>query len=320
MLLYSKQQPIELIASMIRRDRLCHSFILTGGTGVGKKTVADYIAMQVLCQEKSGTPCGKCKSCRMTEGSAHPDIIKVQPSGKSGNYLVEDLRPIAADAAIASNEGGYKVYIIAGIDKALAAAQNILLKVFEEPPDHVIFIMTAKDRINVLPTILSRAVVINVPEASREDCLEALSDMGFSPDKAEKAYSVCGGSIGECLDYLGGEKSDNTEAVKRICEAIVSKDEYLLSKLLFDASSDKEGFLSMLSELSQLVLAAASIKRGGESSAKYRDLGDKLADNVRLSGLISMYDSINAAASRMLTNAQPALTASALGAMLIEAS
>lgn len=320
MRLYSKQQPAELIASMIKRDRLCHSFILTGEAGVGKKTFADYMAMQMLCQSNSGIPCGVCKSCRMAENSAHPDIIKITPGGKSGNYRVDDLRPVAADAAVASNEGGYKVYIIPGIDKALAAAQNILLKIFEEPPNHVIFIMTAEEKKNVLPTILSRAVVINVNAASKEDCIAALCERGFSPESAEEAYSVYGGSIGKCIDYLDGKKSDTIETVRSISRAVALGDEYLLAKLLFDAAEDKEGFRSLLGELSQLILAACTIKQGGEGMARYSEEASKLADSVRLSGLMSMYESIGSAVSKIMGNAQPVLTASSLGAKLMEAS
>lgn len=320
MRLYSKQQPIDLIASMIKRDRLCHSFILTGEEGVGKRTLADYMAMQILCRSKSGLPCHSCKDCKMAENSAHPDIIKVAPSGKSGNYKVDDLRPLTADASVASNEGGYKIYIIAGIDKALAAAQNILLKIFEEPPDHVIFIMTAQDKQSVLPTVLSRAVVINVPQATKEDCLTALKDFGFSPELCRQAYNICGGSIGKCLEYLNDKKAGNISAVGNIAEALVKGDEYILTKLLCDAAEDRENFLALLCELSQLILTACAVKQGGEAMERYSKAASELADSVRLRGLMSMYESIGISASKIGGNAQPALTAAGLSAGLTEAA
>ena len=90
--------------------------------------------MQALCERATGVPCGECRSCRLIEQNIHPDVITVKPSGKSANYRVDDLRPIISDAYTASNEGGYKIYILPEIDKALPAAQNILLKIFEEPP------------------------------------------------------------------------------------------------------------------------------------------------------------------------------------------
>lgn len=310
--LYSKEQPIGLISSMIKRERLCHSFILTGDSGVGKRTAAYYMAMQMLCQNGSGLPCGECKSCLMAKSNAHPDIITVNPTGKSGNYKVEDLRPITADAAIAPNEGKYKVYIIPEIDKALAAAQNLLLKIFEEPPEHVIFIMTAGSKDGVLPTILSRAVVINIPLATEESVLSALENAGHSAARAEEAYSVCGGNIGLCLEYLSGRGFEILDKVKAVAGAIAGCDEYLLDRLLSEAAPDKEEILKLLGELAELTASACAVKKGGIPAGKYKAEAQKIADTIRLNGLIKIYDGICNAVSKIKGNAQPLLTVSCL--------
>ena len=85
MTLYGKDGAVSLIESMIKRDRLPHAFIFFGESGVGKKTLARYIAAQILCEEGTGVPCGKCLACRKIEKDIHPDFIRITPGGKNGN-------------------------------------------------------------------------------------------------------------------------------------------------------------------------------------------------------------------------------------------
>lgn len=317
MKLYSKDNLTSLVSSMILRDRLCHSFILCGDEGVGKRTAAEYMAMQILCRRGAGTPCLECKDCRMAQKGAHPDIITITPSGKTENYRADDLRPVISDASVASNEGGYKIYLLPNADKALPAAQNILLKIFEEPPEHVIFIMTAEKKERLLSTILSRAIVIQINEASEADCLEALTDAGRSRREAEEAFDLFGGNIGKCLEYLNGGSKETFERVKKIAAALGTNDEYSLIKELYE--SDRETSLGILTELSKIILAACEIKQGAEQKKSYFSREAKiLSDNVRLKGLIGMYSAVNLAADKLGGNSNVILTMCALGAKLKE--
>lgn len=314
MKLYSKDRAVSLIASMIRRNRVCRSLILTGEKGVGKRTLALYMAMQLLCEEQNGIPCGVCKSCRMAQKNAHPDIIWVSPSGKSENFKVDDLRPIVSDASVAPNEGRLKIYIIPGIDKALPAAQNILLKIFEEPPEHVAFIMTAEASDRVLETIRSRAIVIDVPPADRESCLSALRDSGVPAEKAELAYSVCGGNIGRCLEHSSADDDGVLLAVKAAASAIASGNEYSLGKSLFLA--DREAAVRAMQELSELIADCCLIKQGAKPKSCFSQEAELIAKNVRLSGLSAMYESISEAIVKLRGNCSVQLTCQNLSAQL----
>ncbi len=309
MKLYSKDAQAKLIGSMIRRDRLCHSFLLTGEKGIGKKTFAKYMAKAILCEKGLGEPCDECRSCRMVEHGAHPDVIYVIPSGKSENFRVDDLRPVISDASIAANEGGYKIYIIAGIDKALPAAQNTLLKIFEEPPEHVVFIMTAQQKERVLPTIVSRAQVIGLPFASGQDVLDALTSSGIPAGSAQEAYKACGGNIGRCLEYAlrdGGVEAQTIEQVKKIAGFLASGDEYSLACTLYQ--TDRDLCLSMCLGLSELICDAGVIKQGGTPSSSYRSEAVSLAGVIRLDCLMNMFDDIGKAIDKLTGNANIVLT------------
>ncbi|MCD8007069.1 MAG: AAA family ATPase [Oscillospiraceae bacterium] len=313
--LYSKDNISRLILSMRSRDRLCHSFLLVGDKGVGKKTAAKYMALEILCRSEGEVPCGKCKDCRMISNDAHPDVMTVSASGKSGNYRTDDLRPLISDAYIASNEGGYKIYILPDIDKALPAAQNTLLKLFEEPPDHVIIIMTAERLENVLPTVRSRAIVINVPEASREDTVAALTERKIPEPDAEKAYGLLGGNIGACIEYLNGGSDELYLRVKSAAEAIAKSDEYALLKILNE--TDRMAAVELTIELSKVLSEAIKRKQGADEASFYSNEAQKLSETIGQKALMTMYDRTLEAAGKLKGNAGVGLTMADLTGKLI---
>ncbi len=313
--LYSKDNISELVLSMRSRDRLCHSFLLVGDKGVGKKTAAKYMSLEILCRSQGEVPCGICKDCRMILNNAHPDMITVSASGKSGNYRADDLRPLISDAYIASNEGGYKIYILPDIDKALPAAQNTLLKIFEEPPDHVIIIMTAENLENVLPTVRSRAIVINVPEASHEDVIAALSERKISEPDAERAYQLCGGNIGACIEYLNGGSDELYLRVQSASAALAKSDEYGLMKILNE--TDRVAATELVTELSKVLAEAMKRKQGYEDTSFYSAEAQKLSETTGSKALMTMYDRTLEALKKLRGNASVGLTMADLGAKLI---
>ncbi|MCD7784062.1 MAG: AAA family ATPase [Oscillospiraceae bacterium] len=313
--LYSKDNIADLVLSMRSRDRLCHSFLLVGDKGVGKKTAAKYMALEILCRGTDKIPCGVCKDCRMISNDAHPDVITVSASGKSGNYRADDLRPLISDAYIASNEGGYKIYILPDIDKALPAAQNTLLKIFEEPPDHVIIIMTAEKQENVLPTVRSRAIVINVPEATHEDTIAALKERRIGESDAERAYQHFGGNIGACIEYLGGGSDEMYLRVKSASEALAKSDEYVLLKTLNE--TDRAMAVELTGELSKVISEALKRKQGYEDKSFYSTEAQKLSETTGQKALITMYDRIIEASQKLKGNASVSLTMADLCGKLI---
>ncbi len=313
--LYSKDNIADLVLSMRQRDCLCHSFLLVGDKGVGKKTAAKYMALEILCRSQGEIPCGGCKDCRMISNDAHPDVITVSASGKSGNYRADDLRPLISDAYIASNEGGYKIYILPDIDKALPAAQNTLLKIFEEPPDHVIIIMTAEKQENVLPTVRSRAIVINVPEASHEDTIAALSERRIGESDAERAYQHFGGNIGACIEYLSGGSDEMYLRVKSASEALAKSDEYVLLKTLNE--TDRATAVELTGEFSKVISEALKRKHGYEDTSFYSTEAQKLSETTGQKALITMYDRIIEASQKLKGNASVGLTMADLCGKLI---
>lgn len=158
--------------------RLSHAYMLVGSDGAERDERAAHLAAELLC-EAENAPCGECANCRKVFAGIHPDVIRVErTAGDKGqirrDILVDQIRSVTADAVIAPNEARRKVYIIREADRLNTAAQNALLKVLEEPPARVSFILCTSAADALLPTVQSRCV--RMDETVRDMVIPELSD------------------------------------------------------------------------------------------------------------------------------------------------
>ena len=243
---YGNEETVGLVRRMIQKDREQRSVMIHGDKGLGKKHLASYIAAGYLCSRHSGEPCGECKSCRMIMHGTHPDVIYVK-ANPNGNYIIdESIRPIVADAAVMPNESRYKVYIIPDLDRSVSTAvavQNILLKLIEEPPEHVVVIMTARSKEVFLPTVISRTLSLGVSCVSEQESTQYLKENYPQADDADIAAAVSAGrgNIGRCKAYMQKESFFDAAAIAReICEGLLTADEYSVLKAVFAADGKKQ--------------------------------------------------------------------------------
>ena len=94
MIIYGNSEPRRLVSEMIKKKREPHSIMIHGEKGLGKKTLARWIAAALLCERQTGEPCGICRTCRMIADGAHPDVM-VAKANSNGNYRVLRLVAIA---------------------------------------------------------------------------------------------------------------------------------------------------------------------------------------------------------------------------------
>ena len=159
-LLYNRKANATL-ANLAAGGRFPHTLLIEGPEGSGKKTAAWQAAKTLLC-EGEPKPCGRCAHCVKADKRVHPDVrYYTVPEGKK-EFPVETVREIRQDAYIAPNEGARKIYLIDRAHAMNAAAQNALLKIIEEPPDFVNFLLLCENRSRMLPTILSRAISVEL--------------------------------------------------------------------------------------------------------------------------------------------------------------
>ena len=304
------------ISSMITKNRVANSLLVYGEKGLGKKTAADYISAALLCEKGNGVPCGECKSCKMVLHKTHPDVIYAVPSGKSGNYKIDTLRDIVENAPIMPNEGKYKIYIIADMDNTLVPAQNALLKLIEEPPDHCVIILTAQSRSSLLPTIISRVVSLSVHEVSSSSCEKSLAQYGYKSDDIKKSVEILGGNIGKCKSYLDGESIvDAITITKSITDAINSSDEYLILKEFSKLIGDKPMTLLVLGLLCEVIRDAMSFNAGCNENiliSTYKDGAVKLSEHITKTKARKIYLVITKYIERINSNGNLSLAINSL--------
>ena len=145
--------------------RLLNAYAIISDRPEVRRAEAERIARNAVCSAGGDEACGKCRDCRKSFNGLHPDIINVGPEpDKSGkprkSIVIDQIRDLSTDALIAPNESSEKVYIIEPADTMNIPAQNAALKLLEDPPAHVHFILCAANAELLLPTVRSRCAVI----------------------------------------------------------------------------------------------------------------------------------------------------------------
>ncbi len=245
----------EIVSSMITNNKKASSFLIHGSAGLGKRTATKYIASAYLCESQTGTPCGKCNTCRKVYEDIHPDVKTLVPNA-NGNYTADSLRDFVSDAYIKPNEGDRKFYIIPNLDLSVQTCetlQNILLKIFEEPPQTAVFILTTTGLDNMLPTIISRATCLEVLPLSLETTLEYLKEKhNFTGEEAMKTAIFSGGN----LSHISADPESEFAVIQKIANnllnSIYSNNEYNLLKSLMEINNQAK-FKMVLAQLEYMV-------------------------------------------------------------------
>jgi len=198
---------------------LRHAYLYIGPQQVGKSTLARAFVQALFCEKSSTQPCGDCRSCRLLQHGNHPDFRVIQPMSKEGTVdraggtlKVEQAADIIHDAALRPMEARYKVFFIQDFHQANPAFANKLLKTLEEPPDHVVLILSARDRESILPTIVSRCQVIELRPLTVAEVENALVQRWNAP--AEQAVLLARLAKG-CLGWAVQQLADREGASRR---------------------------------------------------------------------------------------------------------
>lgn len=237
-----QRQLTDNLQSAIAHNKISHAYLIQGEKLSGKRMIADIFARALQCEcdraedehqatlfdlgaesgstlmQKNDTgvrmrPCNQCRSCKQAMNGNHPDIIYVVHE-KPNVISVDNIRQqVNGDIAIKPYSGAYKIYIIDEAEKMNVQAQNALLKTLEEPPEYAVILLLATRAEAMLPTILSRCVLLNTKPVSDDLIRRYLMQRIQIPDyRASICASFARGNVGRAIELASNETFDHMKS------------------------------------------------------------------------------------------------------------
>lgn len=154
----------EILKNALRTGNIAGAYLIAGASPEQTQKQIDEFLLHIFC--KTNTACTQCPGCLKYLHRSHADLFVVEAA--KNTIKIDDVRNIPSAVAKKPYEGGYQAVVIAQADTMTPQAQNALLKVIEEPPEHTVFMLGAQNTKNILPTILSRCIILKT-SFSREE-------------------------------------------------------------------------------------------------------------------------------------------------------
>lgn len=251
----SQQHITDTLKNQIRNDKTAHAYLFTGSRGTGKTTCARILAKAVNCPNmKDGNPCLECDICREADEASLTDIIEIDAASNNG---VEDIRDLRDGAVYSPERCKFKIYIIDEVHMLSVSAFNALLKIMEEPPPYVKFILATTEIHKVPATVASRCQRYDFRRIRQQDIAERLSyiasqeQLDLTSDAASLIAKIADGGMRDAVSLL----DQCSVCAERIDTAVVSAAagiagrEYLFDMLDSIADCDAPRALSVTAQL-----------------------------------------------------------------------
>lgn len=210
----------ETLKRQVQTGRLSHAYLFIGTRGTGKTTCAKILAKAVNCEHPvNGNPCNACAACRGIDDGSVLDVVELDAASNNG---VDNVRALRDEAVFSPANVKKRVYIIDEVHMLSTSAFNALLKILEEPPEHLMFILATTELHKVPATILSRCQrhsFKRIPAALIEQRLRyvaAQEQIDLQPDAAALLARLADGGMRDALtllDQCSGSAQVTTEAV-----------------------------------------------------------------------------------------------------------
>jgi len=291
----------ETLKNQIISGRLSHAYLFIGTRGTGKTSCAKILARAVNCEHpENGNPCNKCRSCIGIEDGSIPDVVELDAASNNGVDNVRALRDEAVFSPVAVKK---RVYIIDEVHMLSTSAFNALLKILEEPPEHLMFILATTELHKVPATILSRCQRHSFKRIDPDAMTNRLiyvaeqENMRLEPNAAALLARLSDGSLRDGLSLLDQCSGNETITAESVLSAMGLAGNLRIAQLLNLVADGKTGEaislfgemwhdgkapVTLLSELNTLLRDILMIKvapKGG------RELLSGSFDMAALSGL-----------------------------------
>ena len=219
-----QQHITETLKNQVRTGRLSHAYLFIGTRGTGKTTCARILAKAVNCEHPvDGNPCGVCPACRGISDGSVLDVVELDAASNNG---VDNVRALREEAVFTPASVRKRVYIIDEVHMLSASAFNALLKILEEPPEHLMFILATTELQKVPATILSRCQRHSFRRIDTPDIAEYLEyiakqeNFKLSHEAAELIARLADGGVRDALSLLDQCSASETIDLEAVYSAM----------------------------------------------------------------------------------------------------
>ena len=196
----------KILKSQVVNERIAHAYLFSGGRGTGKTTTAKILSRAVNCvSPKEGNPCNECEICKGILTGNVMDVIEIDAAS---NNSVDDVRSIRDEVFYTPSVAKYRVYIIDEVHMLSTGAFNALLKILEEPPKHVVFILATTEPHKLPATILSRCQRYEFRQINTKDMIDRLkviledSGKNIEEEALELITKMADGALRDAISIL----------------------------------------------------------------------------------------------------------------------
>lgn len=282
---FGKDEIKKRLDNLHKNNRLPHAILLWGDDGVGKKTLARYIAKLFLENDNYTS-----KNADRIFNDTHPDVVFVKNLQEDDSkYNVELIRSITNSSIVKPNDGDTKVYIFNDADEMSVVQQNLLLKLIEEPPNFVKFVFTARNLSKIISTIISRVTAFNILAADISECKIALKSLtGLSNSECQNLAVTFSGNIGQALNNIqNSAELVLVDKAKTAVNAVVIGSEYEFCAAL-SSLAKREEVWRMLDFFIEFVRKAMLLSVKSETTAP--DVSLQLSKKMSKKRIVDLLD------------------------------
>lgn len=323
---------VNVLKNQVKSGQISHAYLFAGERGCGKTTCAKIFAKAINCLNPiDSSPCGECENCKSIEEESTMDVVEMDAAS---NRRIDDIRNLKEIVVYPPNNLKYKVYIIDEAHMITREAFNALLKIMEEPPSHLVFILATTEIEKIPKTILSRVQKFEFNKIGREDIIKQidiiLSDRNITIEQEAKELIVkkAKGAMRDALSILDQvlsiDKNNFTlkdvenilglvdfESLDKLIANIISYNQKYSLDLLFDLRNnnkdDKDILDGLVGYFRDIMIYKTSQNQKYIENLDYLDLIKEKIEKISSDRLVSYLEILNDYSNRMKISDNSAL-------------
>ncbi len=323
---------VNVLKNQVKSGQISHAYLFAGERGCGKTTCAKIFAKAINCLNPiDSSPCGGCENCKSIEEESTMDVVEMDAAS---NRRIDDIRNLKETVVYPPNNLKYKVYIIDEAHMITREAFNALLKIMEEPPSHLVFILATTEIEKIPKTILSRVQKFEFNKIGREDIIKQidiiLSDRNITMEQEAKELIVkkAKGAMRDALSILDQvlsiDKNNFTlkdvenilglvdfESLDKLIANIISYNQKDSLDLLFDLRNnnkdDKDILDGLVGYFRDIMIYKTSQNQKYIENLDYLDLIKEKIEKISSDRLVSYLEILNDYSNRMKMSDNSAL-------------